>query len=254
MSQDELKAAAKERLAEEMMNQQMQAGIEQQRAYMERAMASNVLKTLQHVEDQMDEDLRKLTKVEDMKESDLDELREQRKAAMRKQTEKLAHWKALGHGEYYEVKGEKEFFAEVKGSERVVIHFFRSATPRCQIVDRHLGDLARKHMETKFIKIDAEKSPFLVERLNIWMMPSIVIAINGKTEHTMVGLDEFGGEDDFSNEMAAYALGLHKAIFHDGVPPENTQSEKKQVSRFQKGQKAIRTNTAKLDEDDSWWD
>mmetsp|Transcript_8601 Transcript_8601/g.13947 ORF Transcript_8601/g.13947 Transcript_8601/m.13947 type:complete len:182 (-) Transcript_8601:50-595(-) len=181
-------------------------------------------------------------------------MREKRKAALRKQAEKKAEWTAQGHGEYREIRGEKEFFAEVKGSERVVMHFFRSATLRCNIIDRHLGDIAKKHVETKFIKVDAEKSPFLVERLNIWMMPSIVIALNGKTEHTITGLDEFGGTDDFSTEMCAFVLGTHGAIFHDGTPPEDPTSSKKHVTRFEKGEKAIRTSTAKLDEDDDWWD
>jgi len=249
------KAAARERLAAEMASQQMQQGMSSQRARMEQALASTVLQTLQNVEEQVDEDLQKLNSLEEMKDSELDAMRDARKETMKKQAEKRAKWIAQGHGEYREVNGEKEFFREVKGSDRVVVHFFRAATLRCNIIDRHLRDLAPKHLETKFIKVDAEKSPFLVERLNIWMMPSIVIAINGKTEHTITGLDEFGGVDDFSTEMCAYVLGLHKAILHDGTPPENPMSSEKHVSRFEKGEKpSIRSTKATLDDDDDWWD
>mmetsp|Transcript_6992 Transcript_6992/g.13993 ORF Transcript_6992/g.13993 Transcript_6992/m.13993 type:complete len:254 (-) Transcript_6992:311-1072(-) len=251
---DDAKVEARERLAMEMQKQQMMAGIEQQQAYMERAMAKNVLKTLQHVEDKMDEDIRRLNEMEDMGEDALEQMRERRREAMRKQAVKNENWKALGHGEYHEIHGEKEFFTEVKGSERVVIHFFRSATRSCDIIDRHLRDLAPGHLETKFIKVDAEKSPFLVERLKIWMLPSIVIAINGTTQHTITGLDEFGGIEDFSTEMCAFVLGRHRAIFHDGNPPENPASSEKHVSRFEKSEKSIRSKTANLDEDDDWWD
>ena len=37
-----------------------------------------------------------------------------------------------GHGEYREINGEKEFFTEVKGEERVVCHFFRENWP-CKV-------------------------------------------------------------------------------------------------------------------------
>jgi hypothetical protein len=42
------------------------------------------------------------------------------------------------------------------------------------------------------VKIDAEKSPFLVERLSIVMLPSILCIKDGRTEHTIVGFDEMG--------------------------------------------------------------
>lgn len=251
---EEDKMEARDRVAAEMQQQQVMAGVSQQRAMMEQAMAKNVMATLQHVENQLDEDLSKLTAVEDMKESELDIMREKRLESMRNQAAMRAEWRAQGHGEYREVQGEKEFFAEVKGSDRVVIHFFRSATIRCNIIDRHLRDLAHKHVETKFIKIDAEKSPFLVERLNIWMMPSLVIALKGKTEHTITGMDEFGGTDDFSTAMCAYTLGQHKAIFHDGTPPESVTSNKKHVSRFEKGSRSIRNTESNLDDCDDWFD
>ena len=57
---------------------------------------------------------------------------------------------------------------------QVVIHFYRPSTLRCQIVDRHLGELAQGHLETRFLKINAEKCPFLVEKLRIIMLPTIL--------------------------------------------------------------------------------
>jgi hypothetical protein len=63
----------------------------------------------------------------------------------------------------------KEFFLAAKKSSRVVVHFYRGVTPRCQIVDAHFAKLAHDHVETRFLKIDAEKAPFLVEKLGIYM-------------------------------------------------------------------------------------
>lgn len=87
---------------------------------------------------------------------------------------------------------------QVKRSKRVVCHFYRPTTWRCGIIDKHIGKVVAKHPETKFIKIDAEKSPYLVDKLKIWMLPSLVLVKDGHTDHTIVGFDEFGGNDDFT--------------------------------------------------------
>lgn len=44
--------------------------------------------------------------------------------------------------------------------ERMVVHFYRASFP-CEIMDKHLAALAPKHLETKFVRIHAEKAPFL---------------------------------------------------------------------------------------------
>jgi hypothetical protein len=66
-----------------------------------------------------------------------------------------------GHGSYDELGDEKAFFDAGKKSDRYIVHFYRGATERCKIVDHHLQALAAKHLEARFCKIDAEKSPFL---------------------------------------------------------------------------------------------
>lgn len=38
---------------------------------------------------------------------------------------------------------------------------------RCKIMDKHLALLAPQHVEAKFIKIDAEKAPFFVGKLQV---------------------------------------------------------------------------------------
>ncbi|RYG66429.1 hypothetical protein EON64_09785 [archaeon] len=74
---------------------------------------------------------------------------------------------------YSEMTDTKDFFNAAKKSRFMVVHFYRPVTPRCQIVDAHFQKLAPQHMETRFVKIDAEKNPFLVERLGIIIMPTI---------------------------------------------------------------------------------
>lgn len=69
-----------------------------------------------------------------------------------------------GHGQYREIV-QDEFLAEVTSSLRVVCHFYHGDFPRCNIIDHHIQRLVGRHVETKFIKINAEKAPFFTEKV-----------------------------------------------------------------------------------------
>ena len=55
------------------------------------------------------------------------------------------------------------------------LQFYRPETERCKIFDKHLNILAHKHHETKFAKINAEKCPFLTDRLKVRVIPTLVL-------------------------------------------------------------------------------
>ena len=158
-----------------------------------------LLGMLEQAEEQLDNQLHELDKI-DRDEDQLERLRRARLDQLKKAQSQKAEWAAAGHGEYRECDDQKRFFDELKHSKRAVVHFYRPTTRRCEIVDKHLHLLARRHVETKFMRVNAEKSPFLCERLNIWMMPTIVLIKEGKTEFSIVGFDALGGTDDFSTE------------------------------------------------------
>ena len=86
----------------------------------------------------------------------MERIKQRRLQQMKKAQEQRARWKADGHGEYREIVGEKEFFKEMKGVERMVAHFYRENWP-CKVMDKHLDLLAKKHLETKFVKVHAQK-------------------------------------------------------------------------------------------------
>jgi hypothetical protein len=160
-------------------------------------LAHTVVTALEEKEAQLDEELHKL---DNLQEDDLEVLRQKRLDQLRKNSKRNQELIALGHGEYTEVGSEKEFFDIVKKSKHVVCHFYRPSTWRCAILDKHLSSLANRHVECKFIKVNAEKSPFLTERLRIVMLPTLTLITDGKTEHSIIGFDELGGKDDFETE------------------------------------------------------
>ena len=105
---------------------------------------------------------------------DLAKLREGRMEELRKAQSRREELARRGHGEYREIFDEKAFFAEMKKTERMVCHFYRENWP-CKVMDKHMNVLCKQHFETKFVKINAEKSPFLVDRLKIWMLPTLAL-------------------------------------------------------------------------------
>ena len=118
---------------------------------------------------------------------------------------------------------EKEFFNEMKKEEGMVCHFYRNNWP-CQVMDKHLGLLAAKHVETKFVKVNAEKAPFLTERLKVWMLPTLALIKNEKTTDYVVGFDELGGVDDFQTETLAMRLVAAGLIFEQDEYKQNTNA------------------------------
>lgn len=176
------------------------------------SVGQGILQVAESEERKLDE---KIQKIEQLDEDDFEALRQRRKQMLQKQLRQEQDWKQLGHGVYSEVTDTKEFFNAAKKSTRLVVHFYRSVTPRCQIVDSHFERLAHSHLETRFVKIDAEKNPFLVERLGIILMPTIVLIKDGKTEHSIHGFDEFGGVDDFTTADMAYILATHNVLNYE---------------------------------------
>lgn len=91
-------------------------------------------------------------------------LRDARLKEMKQAHKEKADNIGKGHGQYREIT-QDEFLGEVTGSARVVCHFYHNDFPRCKIMDHHIQRLVGRHVETKFIKINAEKAPFFVEKV-----------------------------------------------------------------------------------------
>ncbi|XP_051938282.1 thioredoxin domain-containing protein 9 isoform X2 [Hippocampus zosterae] len=215
-------------------------------------MIENITKVLVQsaklVEDQVDTEL---TKLNEMDEDDFEKMRERRLEALKKAQKQKQEWLSKGHGEYREIPSEKEFFGEVKESKKVVCHFYRNSTFRCKIVDKHLAILAKKHVETKFIKLSVEKAPFLAERLRIKVIPTLALFIDGKSKDYVVGFGDLGNTDEFTTEMLEWRLGCADVINYSGNLMEPPTSTQKPHSRFTKVEKkTIRGRGYDTDSDD----
>jgi len=186
------------------------------------------------IEKKVDEEIEKadaeMKALETMDDDELEALREKRREALKKAQDQKQEWVARGHGKYEEVATEKDFFEATKNSKNVIAHFYIESSFRCKIVDKHLALLAPKHIESKFLRIDAEKSPFLTERLRIKVMPTICLVRDSKTVDYIVGFTDLGNRDDFSTDILEWRIATQKVINYAGdllTPPEQDKGKEK---------------------------
>jgi len=154
----------------------------------------------------------------------LQNYRENRIEAFKKQMAEIQDMKSNEHGVYSELEKEKDFITATTSAKLVVVHFYHKEFIRCKIVDKHLQLLAPKHFKTKFLKLEAEKAPFFVEKLAVKMLPCIICFVDGIAVDRIVGFEELGERDDFPTGL------LEKRLAHSGVLRIKEKKPKQQQS------------------------
>lgn len=137
---------------------------------------------------------------------------------LQQQHQQQMEWKAKGHGELREIV-QDEFLREVTSSPRVVVHFYHDEFERCKILDMHLQRLAPRHLECKFLKLNAEKAPFFVEKLQIRVLPTIVAFHDGIAyPERVVGFENLVASDE-EEELESFGSRVsHRATDADTFP------------------------------------
>ncbi|KAB8743219.1 hypothetical protein FH972_026494 [Carpinus fangiana] len=153
-----------------------------------------------------------------MDDPELEKLHADRIAALKKEAEKREALVKQRHGEYREIT-EGDFLGEVTSSEKVICQFYHQEFYRCKIMDKHLKSLAPRHLDAKFIKLDAENAPFFVAKLGVKTLPCVILFRKGIAVDRLVGFQDLGGKDDFTTK-ALEVLLIKKGII----------SEKKEVA------------------------
>ena len=178
-------------------------------------------------ENMLDQELHKLDNLDG---KDLAKIREERVKAMKERRLEEAEWSRHGHGHLTQLTDTKEFFAACKNSKRLVCHFMRPTSHHCVAINGHLAKMASLHRETRFCMFEAEKSPYLCDKIladeeGKVVIPTIVLVVEGKVAYQIRGLAELGGEQCNCEIMAA-VLQIHGLIegeaakheYDDGAP------------------------------------
>jgi hypothetical protein len=205
--------------------------------------------------------------------------RQKRLQEIQRKVEEQERYRSIsGHGVYEELGQHsqlssntmdiaKEFFHTLKQSERLIFHFYRPTTEVCEVFHHHLSKLAAQHIETRFLKVnvaDCSDNPqhqdsalsFLVERLQIRVMPTLLLIRDQKVVHQIQGCTELGNQADFTTHHLAFVLGKYYNML-DLQPneiPDTTDSPrhaKNRNSRFISGRKGTTRSRYAHDDDDS---
>jgi len=158
---------------------------------------------------------------------------------------------AKGHGQYRTIT-QDEFLPECTSSNHVAVHFFHKEFERCKIMDFHLRQIAPLHTSCKFVRMDAEKAPFFVAKLQIKTLPTLLVFHDGKTVERLTGFDGLAKDpskpDEWHTGRLQEWLNETGAIEYS-VPTEEVQEEMERLGLTPRG--AIwRGGVAEYDEED----
>ena len=117
-------------------------------------------------------------------------------------------------------------------------------------MDHHLKRIAPLHLNCKFVRIDAEKAPFFVGKLNIKTLPTLLIFKDGKTVNRLLGFDGLSNSrnpDEFTTSSLGRFLESTGAIEYEG--PESDEEGEESTSRRIVRNGMLQSRTTAYDED-----
>ncbi|KAI0558139.1 Csa-Phosducin 3 [Gracilaria domingensis] len=164
-------------------------------AHVQNLVEAAVKNVVEGLEERLDSEIDRLNNLDD---DDLEVIRRKRLAEMKKEAEEKAVWRRNGHGTVHRIT-EKEFFSRAKASKRMVCIMFRPGSNKyAEDLLEHTGRIAQRHLETLFTAMDVEKAPFLCDRLNIRVLPSIILVKDSEIDQVLVGLDQMSTTGKFT--------------------------------------------------------
>lgn len=153
---------------------------------------------------------------------DLEALRAMRRQQMKDAHDKKLKYQALGHGGFDEIE-EEVFLKTVTASERAVVHFYHKMFEKCKVMDMHLGRCSKKFFGTRFVRLDAEKAPFFIEKLKIRTLPCVVVFNDGVAIGRQVGFEGLSAGEDFDTAQLAWRIKEWGGIEEDFGPEDHMQ-------------------------------
>lgn len=147
-----------------------------------------------------------------------------RLAQIEKDSERRVTLTRMGHGEYSEIT-EGDFLEICTKTDKFVCHFFHKDFERCKILDMHFSILSKKYFDTRFVKLDAEMSPFFVVKLDIKILPAILVFKGGVVTDRIVGFESFGQRDDFPTSVLEDRLWVFGILGKAAKGPDDEDEE-----------------------------
>jgi len=183
--------------------------------------------TLLSVESALDAEI---DKADNLDEDDLQRIKAQRIEEMKRKAEAQQANRANGHGQLMKISDQQEFFGAAKQSARLVVIFTRNSNKYGKAMLEHMELLASKHLEARFLWCDAENAPFLTDRLNIYMLPTIVCVKDNKVHKQHNGLNEIDGTGKYSSGTLEYLLHIDEMLDEAPLYDEEIREEEEELA------------------------
>ncbi|EEB90436.1 hypothetical protein MPER_11357 [Moniliophthora perniciosa FA553] len=181
-------------------------------------------------EDELDDEDAIFAELEaEIENDDNSAIRERGLAALKQEMDRMQQMKDNHYGKYTEITDEKEVVRVTANEPRCVVHFYHTNFKRCEIMDKHLAKLALKYFNTRFSRVFVENIPWLVEKLQIKVLPCVICFVKGITKDRLIGFEDLGNNDAFST--AALELRLAQT----GLFLYLSSSSEDQLPTFSKG-------------------
>ncbi|KAJ5584068.1 NTP binding protein [Penicillium hispanicum] len=157
-------------------------------------------------------------------------------------------------------------------TSRCIVHFAHADFARCGVMDARLEELAGRHYEVRFARVDVRNTPFLVEKLGIRVLPCVIGFKDGVGVERVVGFEGLGsggtdGLEGFSVKVLEKRLlwkgVLTQAKFSSGDDDDGAESGdgldgEDERTRRNGPRRTIRSGNTRLrggdDDDDDDWD
>ena len=171
-----------------------------------------------------------IEKTENLDEDDYNRIKQKRIAEMKRKAEQEQQNVSNGHGTLSKINDQQEFFAAAKASARMVVIFTRNSNKYGKAMLEHMTLLSGKHLEARFMWVDAENAPFLTDRLNIYMLPTIVCIKDNKVHKQHNGLNEIDGSGKYSSGMLEYLLHVDEMLDEAPLYEQELREEEEELA------------------------
>lgn len=141
-------------------------------------------------------------------------LREKRIETMKKAAK--TDFTNYGNGLLNILTKENELLTMSTNIPRLIILFSHPDFKRCQTMQRHLSNIAKKQTRAKFVCIDAFNAPFMAFQMTVKVLPCLIVIKDGHAVERLVGfegLQSLDGED-FAEKILEDWL-IKSNIFND---------------------------------------
>ncbi|PLW31252.1 hypothetical protein PCASD_18068 [Puccinia coronata f. sp. avenae] len=190
---------------------------------------------------------------------ELSGIRERRLEELRNQVAKTQRMSDDLHGRYVEIKEEKKLINITAKAKTAVVHFFHPDFERCKTMDRRLEQLSSKYFSSRFLRVDVANVPWLVDKLQIKVLPCVVGFLDGVSKERIVGFEGITGSSNKEINMTALENRLQKSGIikeedshpHLGAAPSSLNSA---PIRSNLASKIIRQDDRDTDDGSDWDD